>query len=226
MSKVEFYKEKEFKDTEIGRIPKEWEVRRLGTVFNVLTGTTPSTKVKKYWENGNINWFTPEDLGKIQHIFIKNSNRKITKEALNKCNLNMLKRGDIIVSTRAPVGYVAIIENSGVFNQGCKGLIPKTEVDTLFYAYYLISKKELLENLSGGSTFKELSKKSLENLFIPLPPLSEQKAIARRLKTIDDQIENLKNQKETLQKIKKKFMDLLLTGKVRIKEIKEEDGNV
>jgi len=193
MTKVEFYRGKEFRKTEIGKIPKEWEVKKLKELFNVLTGTTPSTKVKGYWENGNLNWFTPEDLGKARHIFIKSSNRKITQEALNKCKLSKLKRGDIIISTRAPVGYVAIIENRGAFNQGCKGLSPKAKMDTLFYAYYLKFIRKFLENLAGGSTFKELSKKSLETLLIPFLPLEEQKAIAKVLKDFDDLLERREN---------------------------------
>jgi len=213
------FEHKKFEDTKIGKIPKEWRVKRLADLFEVLTGTTPSTKVKDYWENGNINWFTPEDLGKVQHIFIRTSRRKITREALNSYNLSMLKEKDIIISTRAPVGYVAIVSDSGVFNQGCKGLTPKKDLNTLFFAYYLKFKRNLLESLAGGSTFKELSKKTLEDILLPFPSIREQEAIAQRLKTVDDQIENLRNQKEVLQKIKKKFMDLLLTGKVRVREV-------
>lgn len=152
-------------------------------------------------------------------IYIGSSERKVTKIALEKCNLNLIPKGSIIISTRAPVGYVAVLTVESTFNQGCKGLVPKNNdsVNTEFYAYYLKFKKNLLENLSGGSTFKELSKSMLENFKIPLPPLEEQKQIAKILSSVDKSIELKKQKKEKLQRMKKKIMELLLTGKVRVK---------
>jgi len=211
---------KEFKDTEIGRIPKEWEVVRICNLFNVETGTTPSTKEKEYWENGRINWFTPIDLSKLGgKIFLGDSERKITDKALKETNLTIMPKGSILISTRAPVGYVALLKEEGTFNQGCKGLIPKksAEIHTTFYCYYLSSIKQKLQNLSGGSTFRELSKVSLENLKIPLPPLPEQRKIAEILSTVDQKLDLLKRRKEKLARIKKGLMNDLLTGKRRVK---------
>ena len=211
---------KEFKDTEIGRIPREWEVVKICDLFNVETGTTPSTKEKEYWENGRINWFTPIDLSKLGgKIFLGDSERKITDRALKETNLTIMPKGSILISTRAPVGYVALLKEEGTFNQGCKGLIPKksAEIHTTFYCYYLSSIKQKLQNLSGGSTFRELSKVSLENLKIPLPPLPEQQKIAEILSTVDQKLDLLKRRKEKLARIKKGLMNDLLTGKRRVK---------
>lgn len=211
---------KEFKDTKIGRIPKNWKVVKLKDLFNVETGTTPSTKKEEYWNNGTIYWITPIDLSKLNgEICISDSGRKITKKALEDCNLTLLPRGSIIISTRAPVGYVAVLDVDATFNQGCKGLIPKSfeTTNVKFYCYYLLSVKKRLEQLSGGSTFKELSKNALENLQIPLPPLSEQCKIAEILSKWDKIIELKKAKKDKLEKMKKKVMELLLTGKVRVR---------
>ena len=210
MSKVHFYRETKFKKTEIGKIPNDWEVKQIKDVFHVITGTTPSTKNSTYWDNGTINWFTPEDLSN-EKLFIEESKRKITSLALKDYNLKPLNKGDILISTRAPVGYVSLIKTQGVFNQGCKGLTPKEKVDTLFYLYYLRFIRSYLENISGGSTFKELSKKSLENIKIPLPPLEEQKAIAKVLKDFDDLIEVIDKKIETYNRIKKKLMEIYFT---------------
>jgi type I restriction enzyme S subunit len=210
MSKFHFYRETKFKKTEIGEIPEGWEVKQIKDVFYVLTGTTPSTKNFAYWDNGTINWFTPEDLSN-EKLFIEESKRKITSLALKNYNLKPLNKGDILISTRAPVGYVSLIKTQGVFNQGCKGLTPKEKVDTLFYLYYLRFRRSYLENISGGSTFKELSKKSLENLKIPFPPLEEQKAIAKVLKDFDDLIEVIDKKIETYNRIKKKLMEIYFT---------------
>lgn len=211
---------KEFKDTEIGRIPKEWEVVKINDLFFVVTGTTPSTRKKEYWENGTINWFTPTDLSKLNgKILIKHSERKITEKALKETNLTLMPKKSIIISTRAPVGYLAVLEEPGTINQGCKGLIPKNsnEISSEFYCYYLSNKKQILQNLSGGSTFKELSKDRLENLKVPLPKLEEQQKIAEILSTVDKKLELERQRKEKLERIKKGLMNLLLTGKIRVK---------
>jgi len=211
---------KEFKETEIGRIPKEWTVKSIIDLFKVETGTTPSTKKREHWDNGNINWITPADMSGLNgKIYIKESERKITKKALKEANLTLMPSDSIIISTRAPVGYVAIIKNNATFNQGCKGLIPKRtgEINVEFYTHYLLSKKESLEYSSGGSTFKELSKYTLEKFKIPLPPLSEQKKIADILSTVNERMELLKEKKEKLDRVKKGLMNDLLTGKRRVK---------
>jgi type I restriction enzyme S subunit len=218
--KIVFRKETEFKeDSKIGKIPKDWEVVKIKDLFFVETGTTPSTRKKEYWENGIINWFTPTDLSKLEgKITIKSSERKITEKALKETNLALLPKNSIIISTRAPVGYVAVLEEPGTFNQGCKGLISKdtNRLSPQFYCYYLLYTKHILQNLSGGSTFKELSKDRLENLIVPYLKLEEQQRIAEILSTIDKKLELERKRKEKLERIKKGLMNDLLTGRKRV----------
>lgn len=211
---------KEFKETEVGRIPKKWEVKKITDLFSVKTGTTPSTKVKEYWDGGNIIWITPADMSGLQDkLYIENSQRRITDKALKNTNLSHMPVGSIVISTRAPVGYVAVTKDRATFNQGCKGLVPEDRemTDTEFYAYYLLTKKTMLQTLSGGSTFKELSKNRLANLDVPLPSLPEQKKIAGILSTVDRRVEYLRRKKEKLERIKKGLMQDLLTGRKRVK---------
>lgn len=214
-----------YKETPIGKIPEDWGVVRLGDIFNVETGTTPSTKKEEYWENGTINWLTPTDLSKLNgrtHISV--SERKITEKALRDYNLTLLPKGSIIVSTRAPVGYVAIVDEDTTFNQGCKGLIPKSsEINTEFYCYYLLLIKRKLEQLSGGSTFKELPKKSLEELLIPLLPLPEQQKIAEILSTVDKAIEKVDEAIAKTERLKKGLMQELLTKGIGHTEFKDTE---
>ncbi|MBC7328464.1 restriction endonuclease subunit S [bacterium] len=211
---------KEFKTTEIGKIPKDWQVVSVCEIFDVVTGTTPSTLENRYWEDGSIKWVTPLDLSKINGIlYINDSQRKITPSALVEYNLTILPKGSIIISTRAPVGYVAVVGDEMTFNQGCKGLRKKGEfIKTEYFAYYFLQIRNILEQLSAGSTFKELSKTMLENLIVPYPPPSEQERIAEILSTVDRKIELERKRKEKLERIKKGLMDLLLTGKIRVKE--------
>jgi type I restriction enzyme S subunit len=222
---MEFYKETNFKEeAKIGKIPEEWAIKKVHDLFLVETGTTPSTKRPDYWNGGNINWFTPMDLSKLNgRILIEESERKITHKALKECNLTLMPKGSIILSTRAPVGYVAVLEMEGTFNQGCKGLIPRNEenVHPLFYAYYLLFKNRRLQLLSGGSTFKELSKNMLENLKVPLPPLSEQRGVVEVLSVVDLAIQKTDEIIAKTERLKRGLMQTLLTKGIGHKEFKQ-----
>ncbi len=215
-----------FKEEGIERIPKDWKIKQVKVLFDIVTGTTPSTKRREYWEDGTINWITPNDLSKLgEKIKITNSERKITEKALEDSNLTILPKDALILSTRAPVGYIAIIQKEATFNQGCKGLIPKNfnEIHSGFYCYYLLSKKQVLENLSGGSTFKELSKNQLENFKVPFPKYNEQKRIAEVLGTVDEAIEKVNEKIKKTEKLKQGLMQKLLTQGIGHKEFKDTE---
>jgi type I restriction enzyme S subunit len=213
---------KDFQDTPIGKISKSWHIKSVKDLFVVKTGTTPSTKNIEYWENGTINWITPTDLSKLNgKIYIERSERSITKKALEKTSLTLMPKKTLLISTRAPVGYVALLQESATFNQGCKGLIAKNtaEIYPEFYYYYFINNKQRLVNSSSGSTFKELSKNGLELFNIPFISFSEQEEIASTLIAIDKKLQFEYNQKEKMEKIIKNVNDLLLTGKIRVREV-------
>jgi len=212
------------KQTNINSFPKEWKIKRVSDLFKIETGTTPSTKRVEYWKNGNVNWITPTDLSRL-HVkkAINNSERKITYKALKDINLTLLPKNSLILSTRAPVGYVALVEEPSTFNQGCKGLINKNneKVFSEFYCYYFLYQKQRLQSLSGGSTFKELSKPLLTKFHIPLPPLPEQKKIAEILSTVDQAIEKVDEAIKKTERFKKALMQQLLTKGIGHKEFKK-----
>jgi type I restriction enzyme S subunit len=204
-------------------VPEGWGLKSVGDLFDVKNGTTPSTKQLEYWENGSINWFTPADLSKIKEKnHILESNRKITKQALDKCNLTLMPHNSLIISCRAPVGYVAILNEKAAFNQGCKGLIAKSSlVDYTFYLYYLLYSKKKLQAISGGSTFKELSKSAFLKFKVPYPPLPEQQKIADILSKVDEQIQQTEKIIDKTEELKKGLMQKLLTrgiGHTRFKQ--------
>lgn len=201
-----------------------WNPESLTELFDIVTGSTPSTKDERFWSDGNVVWVTPADLSQINSsIFINNSERKIAEVALNKSNLTILPIDSIILSTRAPVGYVAINKKELCFNQGCKGLVTKERdyVDPLFYYYYFSYIRNYLESISSGSTFKELSKDSLKNLSLPFPDKKEQTAIANILSTIDDAIQKADEAVKKTERIKKSMLQKLLTEGIGHTEFKE-----
>ena len=203
-----------YKITEIGEIPQEWEISKLSKIFKIFTGTTPSTKIGKYWYNGSVEWLTPKDLSRMADtIILPPSERKITPEAVKQFGLNLIPEESILISTRAPVGYVGINKIKITFNQGCKGLVPieHGSNDSSFYAYYLKYIRNFLVSVSGGSTFKELSKERLASLDVPIPPLSEQQKIAEILSTADYAIQRVDEQITLSESLKKGLMQTLLT---------------
>lgn len=218
-----------YKQTKVGVIPEEWHDGTVSGLFRVVTGTTPSTSSPEYWEDGTQVWITPADLSNNNgRVYISNCERKITDLAVRDCNLSCLPIGSIIVSTRAPVGYVALNRTEAYINQGCKGLIPKENAGTeVYYYYYLKSKTSELTRMSGGSTFKELSKKSLEQFFVPIPQDYECKKIGSILSTVDAAIAATDEVITKTEDLKRGLMQDLLTkgideeGRVRSEETHE-----
>lgn len=160
---------------------------KIGDVFEVETGSTPSTQISSYWENGTIKWITPKDLGELATRYISDTERKITKDGLDNSSAKLVPPGSIIISSRAPIGYLAVLTDFMAFNQGCKALVAKnTNQISLLYIYYrLQTKVKEMNALGSGSTFKEISKEKIENLQVILPPLSLQKQIAAILEKAD-----------------------------------------
>ena len=210
-----------FKDTEIGRIPFEWDVRMIQDVAEVVSGATPKTKVAEYWD-GNIAWITPKDLSNHTERYIYRGDRMITDEGLKNSSAKLLPKGSVLFSSRAPIGYTAIAAQELCTNQGFKSMICNQQIlDNNFMFYMMNYKKNEIENIAGGSTFKEVSGKTVKEFKIPIPPLDEQKAIAKVLSNLDEKIErnNKINKKleEMAQAIFKQwFIDF---------EFPNEDGN-
>ena len=178
-----------FKDTEIGRIPFEWDVRMIQDVAEVVSGATPKTKVAEYWD-GNIAWITPKDLSNHTERYIYRGDRMITDEGLKNSSAKLLPKGSVLFSSRAPIGYTAITAQELCTNQGFKSMICNQQIlDNNFMFYMMNYKKNEIENIAGGSTFKEVSGKTVKEFKIPIPPLDEQKAIAKVLSDLDEKIE-------------------------------------
>jgi type I restriction enzyme S subunit len=211
---------KEFKDSEIGRIPKEWKVTKVNKLFDLYKGTTPSTKIKEYW-NGTIPFVTPTDITKINdsnEMYIQTTENYITEEGLKSKKLKLVPKGSLLFTSRATIGYLAINKTEVAINQGIISLTSKdANIDITFFYYFLQKLRSLFENLAGGSTYKEISMSTFSNVSVPLPSLSEQQKIAQVLSTIDKKLEIERNEKARLERIKQGLMDLLLTGKIRVK---------
>ncbi len=159
---------------------KEWEIKRLDEVCNILNGGTPKTGVKEYWD-GNVKWITPKDMGKLTSKFVDDTPRKITSLGLQKSSAKLIPSNSLILSTRAPIGHLSINTSEMATNQGCRGIIPLSDINIQYLYYFLSDSIDLLNSLGTGATFRELSTKALSSVKIPLPPIPEQKRIVKIL---------------------------------------------
>lgn len=205
----------EFKETEIGRIPKEWEVVPLSEVAEIVSGGTPKTSISEYWECGDVMWATPTDITSNGKYIIK-TEKMITEAGLKNSSATLLPIGTILMTSRATIGERCINKYPMSTNQGFKSFICKENCDNEFLYYYIeILKPEIIKN-SSGSTFLEISKSKIEVLLIALPRIQEQKSIAEILSGIDEIIYCFGNERFEFLQLKKYLMEKLLTGKVRV----------
>mgnify|MGYP004456222001 CR=1 FL=1 len=171
---------------------KGWEYKKLGEVCEVVTGTTPKTNIPEYWGKGHY-WVTPAELNDTT-VYIDKTERQITDEALSKTKLRLLPVGTVLLSSRAPIGKVAIANAEMYCNQGFKNCICSEAINNKYLFYFLRLKKDYLNSLGRGATFKEISKSIVESIKIPLPPKSTQLAIVSELDKINELIRLKKEQ--------------------------------
>ncbi|WP_313279565.1 restriction endonuclease subunit S [Stutzerimonas balearica] len=163
----------------IGDIPYHWSANPLKRAFKIEGGSTPAPD-EVNWD-GDIAWVTPADLSGLSSLFLDASKRTITATGLASCGTTLLPAGSLILSTRAPIGSLAIALIRVCTNQGCKGLVPNADASSTYFAYVLLTAKAELNNRGKGTTFLEISGDELGRFVVPAPPFPEQTQIARFL---------------------------------------------
>ncbi len=182
---------------------------RLGDVCTVVSGTTPKSDHPEYWD-GEINWVTPAELTDDSNIIFE-SQRKITQQAVKDSSLKAFPAGTVLLSSRAPIGKVAIAGTEMYCNQGFKNLICSERIYNRYLYHFLRSKTAYLNSLGRGATFKEISKSIVENIEIPLPPLDEQRKIAAVLDKVSDLIAKRRQQLDKLDTlVKARFVEMFM----------------
>jgi len=178
----------------------EWQELTIDDVADVVGGGTPSTKDESNF-NGEIPWITPKDLSGCTHRYIARGERNISQKGLQNSSARILPKDTVLLTTRAPVGYLAIVSNPITTNQGFRSLILREGFNPEFFYYLLKSNTDYLKTHASGTTFGELSGSTLKGLKFLIPPLPEQRAIAHILGTLDDKIELNRRMNQTLEAI-------------------------
>lgn len=151
---------------------------------DVVGGATPKRNTPEYWGNG-VPWVTPKDVSKLKSSFLEDAPEYISQAGYESCSTYLLPKHSILLTSRAPIGNVAIAGRDMCTNQGFKSLIPRDGVDYSYLYHCIKYMSPQLQALGNGATFKEISKKIVEEFEIPLPPLEEQKRIAAILDKAD-----------------------------------------
>lgn len=152
---------------------KGWtEYGYIGNYSQIVLGSTPNSKNPSYWD-GDIKWITPAEMTD-ESYYIYDTERHLTEEGLRSANLTLLPYGSVLFSTRAPIGKVGLVGSPMYCNQGFKNFICNDNLNPVYLYYTLIYKHDYLVSLGTGTTFKELSKKAVDNLEIAIPPLELQ----------------------------------------------------
>ncbi len=180
---------------------------KLGNVCTVVSGTTPKSNHLEYWD-GNINWVTPAELKDDSDIIFE-SQRKITEKAVADTSMKSFPAGTVLLSSRAPIGKVAIAGVEMYCNQGFKNLICSEAIYNRYLYHYLKSKTNYLNSLGRGATFKEISKNIVESIEIPLPSINKQRKIAAVLDKVSDLIAKRRQQLDKLDElVKSRFVEM------------------
>lgn len=168
---------------------KGWDILPFNEVADIVGGSTPKTNIEEYW-NGNNYWVTPAELHGERYIY--STERCITDDAANKTHLTLLPVGSVLLSSRAPIGKVSITRVPMYCNQGFKNIVCSNRLHSEYVYQFLLDKTEYLNSLGTGATFKEISKRVVEQITIPVPPMDLQQEFADKIEAIEKQKELIK----------------------------------
>ena len=205
-------------DSVLGEIPEGWEVSEIGTEVDVLGGATPSTKESVYWNDGQHLWATPRDLSKLSSSVLLETDRKITDAGVQRISSGLLPIGTVLLSSRAPIGYLAITGMPTAVNQGFIAMICERRLPNLYVLFWCHENIEHMKSISGGSTFAEISKRA----FRPLPIVVPSKNILRVYEDIGRFLYGriISNTKEfvLLASLRDTLLPKLISGEIRLRD--------
>lgn len=189
-----------------------WSKAPLGEVTKILSGTTPISSNPYYWGGTNV-WVTPTDLGKLSNCQILSSDRFITDSGVKSCSLSRVPANSVVMSSRAPIGHLAIAGCELFTNQGCKSFVCTECLDPEFLFLMLKHRMPEIQALGSGATFIEVSKSALEAFEVSFPTISDQRSIAANLKVQLAEVEKARQAAE-VQLVEIDFLKIKALGDV------------
>lgn len=213
-------------ESELGEIPEGWRHSTIGEEVTVCGGSTPSTKEPKFWEGGQHYWATPKDLSALKFPVLLATDRTITDAGLAKISSGLLPVGTVLLSSRAPIGYLAIAEVPTAINQGfiamkCDGTLPN-----VFVLPWCRESMNAIVGNANGSTFQEISKSNFRPLRVVVPSDPVLTSFARSAGSLYRQLAENERESRSLAKLRDTLLPKLISGEVRVPDAERLLGKV
>jgi len=208
-----------FQESELGHIPSGWQVRTVGEIVKCVGGGTPSTTEPRYWAGGIHDWATPKDLSSLQAPILLHTDRKLTDAGIAKISSGLLPAGTLLLSSRAPVGYLAIAAMPVAINQGFIALRCNERASNYFMLNWCQSNMAEIESRATGTTFAEISKQSFRPIKMLLPSEKLVSMFTKKVAPLYEQITANLRQSRTLAELRDTLLPKLLGGELRVADV-------
>jgi type I restriction enzyme S subunit len=208
-----------FQESELGQIPKGWGVEAVGEVVSCVGGATPSTSEPKYWEGATHHWTTPKDFSSLQAPILLDTDRKLTDAGIAKISSGLLPAGTLLLSSRAPVGYLAIAAMPVAINQGFIALKCNDRASNFFMLNWCQANMAEIESRATGTTFAEISKQNFRPIRVVLPPEELMAAFTAKVAPLYTKITANLHQTRTLATLRDTLLPKLLSGELSVSNL-------
>ncbi len=203
-------------DSELGEIPEGWRHSTIGAEVTVCGGSTPSTREPEYWDDGQHCWATPKDLSALKLPVLLDTDRKITDAGLAKISSGLLPVGTVLLSSRAPIGYLAIAEVPTAINQGfiamkCDGVLPN-----VFVLAWCRDSMDVIVGNANGSTFQEISKSNFRPIPVIVPSDPVLESYRKSVDSLYRQMAENERESRSLAQLRDTLLPKLISGELRI----------
>lgn len=197
-------------------LPEGWESTTVENAFETLGGGTPSTKIPDYWEGGDINWYSPNNLTANNAMFIQSSAKQITKKGLNNSSAKMFPSYCVMMTSRATIGVVSINTTEACTNQGFITCIPNEKVSLYQIYFWILNSLEKINNVASGATFKEISRGNFRKFDFIIPDEKTKKKFDKIMLPIGRQIEILLAKNTNLRQTRDLLLPRLVSGEIAV----------
>ena len=194
----------------------EWKQGTICDLGSVIGGSTPSKSKPEYYTGSGIAWITPKDLSVNKSKFIYHGENDITELGLKNSSANVMPKGTVLFSSRAPIGYIAIAAGEVTTNQGFKSIVPKSEIGTAFVYYFLKYNLPVIEGMASGSTFKEISGSVMKSVPAFVPDSETLNVFRLFCKPLFEQQKILELQNQSLEKLRDALLPKLMNGEIEL----------
>jgi type I restriction enzyme S subunit len=213
-------------DSALGPIPEGWEVKPIGDLAEVVGGSTPRTDRAEYWQGGTHHWVIPKDLSTLSLPVLLDTERKITDAGLAQISSGLLPKGTVLLSSRAPIGYLAIAEVPVAVNQGFIAMKPRPGISNLFLLRWASAAHEEIVSHANGSTFLEIGKSSFRPIRVVSPSAPIMDAFDRVSRPMYRKVVESERESRTLAALRDALLPKLISGELRVKNIEEMIGRI